>query len=104
VRDAVAIVLALGCGMVLASYDTRTDDTGIEIGLLLIASIVLAAVAPKRWWAIALLVGGFVPLVEMVDQLAPGRIPPGAVALVVTFVGALVGIAIHRLSAAPTAG
>jgi hypothetical protein len=104
VRDAVAIVLALGCGMVLASYDTRTDDTGIELGLLLIASIVLAAVAPKRWWAIALLVGGFIPLVEMAGQLAPGRIPPGAVALVVTFIGALAGFGINRLSAAPTVG
>jgi hypothetical protein len=91
--------------MVLASYDTRTDDTGIEIGLLLIASIVLAAVAPKRWWAIALLVGGFIPLVEMaINQLAPGRTPPGAVALVVTFIGALAGFGINRLSAALTAG
>jgi hypothetical protein len=97
-RDAVAIILALLCGLALASYDTRTDDTAIELGLLVIASLVLALVAPKRWWAIALLVGGFIPLVEMADQFAPGHIPPGAIALVVTFVGAFIGFAIARAS------
>jgi hypothetical protein len=97
-RDAIAIVLALVSGMALASYDTRTDDTGIEVGLLLIASLVLALVAPKRWWAIALLVGGFIPLVEMAVDLAPGHIPPGAIALVVTYVGAFIGFAIARAS------
>lgn len=97
-RGAIAIVLALACGMFLASYDTRTDDTGIELGLLLIASVVLAVVAPKRWWAVALLVGGFIPLVEMSVQWRSGVVPPGAVALVVTFVGALIGFAIARAS------
>jgi hypothetical protein len=97
-KDAVAIILALLCGLGLASYDTRTDDTAIELGLLVIASLLLALVAPKRWWAIALLVGGFIPLVEMNGQFTPGHIPPGAIALVVTFVGALSGFAIARAS------
>ena len=93
-----AIILALVSGMLLASYDVRTDDTGIELGLLLIAALVVAVVAPKRWWAVALLVGGFIPLVEMSVQWRSGVVPPGVVGLVVTFVGALIGFAISRAS------
>ena len=101
-RDALAIVLALLCGLVLASYDTRTDDTGIEVGLLLIASIALAVLAPKRWWAVALLVGGFIPLVEIGPQWSTGHIPAGIMAVVVTFVGALIGFAISRATKTAT--
>ena len=97
-RDAIAIILALLCGLALASYDTRTDDTGIELGLLLIASILLTVIAPKRWWLIAICVGAFIPLVELGPQWATGRVPPGVVALVVTFIGALIGFAIARAS------
>ena len=97
-RDAVAIILALGCGLALASYDTRTDDTAIELGLLLIASVGLTLLAPKRWWAVALLVGGFIPLVELAGGFGAGGIPPGAIALAVTFAGALIGFAVARAS------
>jgi predicted anti-sigma-YlaC factor YlaD len=97
-KSAIAILAALLCGLALASYDTRTDDTAIELGLLLIASVGLTLLAPKLWWAIALLVGGFIPLVELAGQLAPAHVPAGAVALVVTFVGALGGFAMARAS------
>ena len=96
-RDAVAIVLAVFAGMALASFDMRTDDTGIEVGLLVIASAGLAFVAPKRWWAIALLVGGFIPLVEMGLSLGPGaRVPTGVAAVGIAFIGALIGFGIAR--------
>ena len=97
-KNAIAIVAALFCGLALASYDTRTDDTAIELGLLLIASVGLTLLAPNLWWAVALLVGGFIPLVEMAGQFPPAHIPPGAVALAVTFVGALGAFAIARAS------
>jgi len=95
-KSAIAILAALLCGLALASYDTRTDDTAIELGLLLIASVGLTLLAPKLWWAVALLVGGFIPLAEMAGDFAPGHFPPGAVALVVTFVGALGAFAMAR--------
>ncbi|HEY8730477.1 MAG TPA: hypothetical protein VIN69_00685 [Candidatus Limnocylindria bacterium] len=96
-RSAIAIALALIAGGLLASYDLRTDDTGIEVGLLLSASVTLAALAPKRWWAIALCVGLPIPIIEIaVGQVAPP--PAGAVALGVTIVGALIGFAIARAS------
>jgi hypothetical protein len=102
-RSALTIIAALLCGLALASYDSRTDDTAIELGLLAIASVGLTLLAPKLWWAVALLVGGFIPLAEMAVDLAPGHVPPGAVALVITFVGALIGFAIARASRAGAA-
>ncbi|HTJ60872.1 MAG TPA: hypothetical protein VL333_06735 [Candidatus Saccharimonadales bacterium] len=97
-RNAIALIAALLCGLALASYDTRTDDTAIELGVLVIASVGLTVLAPKLWWAIALLVGGFIPLVEMAADSAPAHIPAGAVALVVTFVGAFGAFVIARAS------
>jgi hypothetical protein len=97
VKNIIAVVLALVAGGLLATYDLRTDDTGIEVGLLLIASATLAALAPARWWLIALCVGLPIPIVEV--AAGRGSIPPaGAVALGITIVGALVGFAIARAS------
>lgn len=96
-KNAIAVVLAVVAGLILAAYDLRTDDTAIEVGLLLIASVTLAALAPSRWWLIALCVGLPIPIVEVV--VARGAIPPaGAVALGVTIVGALIGFAVARVS------
>ena len=100
-RNAIALIAALLCGLALASYDTRTDDTAIELGLLVIASVGLTLLAPKLWWAIALLVGGFIPLVEMAGQF--DRVPAGSVALVVTFVGAFGAFAMARATKANAA-
>ena len=97
-RNALTIAAALLCGLALASYDSRTDDTAIELGLLAIASVGLTLLAPRLWWAIALLVGGFIPLAELAAQPQPVHVPAGAVALVITFVGALIGFAVTRAS------
>jgi len=96
-KDALAIAIALICGLFLAFFDTRTDDTGIEVGLLLITSTLLAVMAPKRWWIIALLVGVFIPIVE-IGPIEHPHIPAGIVALGVTIVGALIGFGIARTS------
>ena len=98
-KNVIAMVLALAAGLLLATYDLRTDDTGIEVGLLLISSFALAFIAPRWWWAIALLVGGFIPIFELTVQgLASAPAPSGVVALVFTFIGALGGFAIARAS------
>jgi hypothetical protein len=102
VRNAIAIGVALVVGLLLASYDLRTDDTGIEVGLLLIASVTLAALAPKRWWLIALCVGLPIPIVEI--AVAHAALPPaGVAALVVAIIGALIGFGIARASRATAA-
>ena len=98
-RNGSALAIALVAGIGLATYDIRTDDTGIEVGLLFIISIALAFVAPKRWWAIALLVGCFIPFAELsLSGLAAAPVPSGAIALVITFIGSLSGSGIARVS------
>ena len=98
-KNAIAIVLALAAGALLATYDLRTDDTGVEVGLLLITSLALAFVAPKLWWAIALLVGGFIPIFEIAVSRSDGApAPSGAIALIFTLIGSLSGLGIARFS------
>lgn len=100
-RNTIAVGLALIVGALLAFYDLRTDDTGIEVGLLLIASVTLAALAPKRWWLIGLCVGLPIPLVEI--AVAHAAVPPaGIAALVIGIVGALIGFGIARASRSST--
>ena len=96
-KDALSVLLALGAGLFLARYDLSTDDTGIEVGLLLIASAILALLAPKRWWLVALCIGLPIPIVELV--VGHATVPPaGVVAVGVAIVGALIGFAISRAS------
>ena len=96
-RNAIALGLALGIGVLLAAYDLRTDDTGIEVGLLLIASVTLAALASKWRWLVALCVGLPIPVVEI--AVARAALPPaGIAALGVAIVGALIGFGIARAS------
>ena len=57
-KNVVIIALAVLAGMALASYDLRTDDTGIEVGLLLIASATLAALGPGGIAALAIAIVG----------------------------------------------
>ena len=68
-KDLVIIAVAVIAGVLLAAYDLRTDDTGIEVGLLIISFGILTALAPRRWWLIALLVGGPIPIVESIARL-----------------------------------
>ncbi|HEX6061223.1 MAG TPA: hypothetical protein VF001_04075 [Candidatus Limnocylindria bacterium] len=101
-KNWIVIGLALAAGLLLASYDSRTDDTAIEVGLLLIASVGLAALAPARWWLIALCVGLPIPIAEI--AVSHATIPPaGIAALVVAIIGALIGFAIARASRASAA-
>ena len=93
-RDALAVVLAVAAGLLLVPYDLHTDDTGVEAGLLLLASLALGALAPRRWWLIGLAVGLPIPFAEFAG--APGRVPPGIVAVVVTIAGAGIGSLLAR--------
>jgi len=97
-KNAISIGVALVVGVLLAFYDLRTDDTGIEVGLLLIASITLAALAPRRWWLIALCVGFPISIGEIAVAHASVFPPGGVAALGVAIVGALIGFAIGRAS------
>ncbi len=85
-----ALVLVLACvaGLWLTLVDARTDDTGIEAGLLFLIAAALAAVRPRAAMVIAFIVGAPIPISE---ALQSGAFPAGIVALGFSVAGALVG-------------
>jgi hypothetical protein len=84
------VVVALACvaGLWLAAVDARTDDTGIEAGLIFLIAAALAAVRPRAAIVIAFIVGGPIPLVE---AMRSGAFPGGIVAVGFAVAGALAG-------------
>ena len=94
-RFLVGVILATVAGIAIALVDSSPgwDDTGVTVFGLFLAAAVGAAIAGSRPWLVALLVGGFVPLLE---------IPRGAgsaplFALLVAAVGAGVGSMLGRV-------
>ena len=85
-----ALVVGLAClaGLWLASVDARTDDTGIEAGLLFLVAAALAAVRPRAAVVLAFIVGAPIPISE---ALRTGTFPVGIAALGFSVAGALVG-------------
>ena len=85
-----AIVIGLAClaGLWLASVDARTDDTGIEAGLIFLIAAALSAVRPRAAIIVALLVGGPIPIAQ---AMRSGGFPAGVAALGFSVAGALVG-------------
>jgi hypothetical protein len=85
-----AIVIALACvaGLWLVSVDARTDDTGIEAGLIFLIAGALAAVRPRAAMIVAFIVGAPIPIAEALQR---GGFPAGILALGFSVAGALVG-------------
>ena len=101
-RELLAVPLAVGAGLAIALLDSRPgwDDTGITAVLLLLAAFASAALAGRRPWLWALLVGGWIPLFEI-----PGSGQPVAlVALVFAAAGALGGYGLARVIPNPSEG
>jgi hypothetical protein len=88
VVTALVVVAACVAGLWLTSYDARTDDTGLEAGLLFLISAALAAMRPRGAIIIAFIVGAPIPIAE---ALRTGSFPAGIVALGFSVAGALVG-------------
>ncbi len=81
----IAILVALAIGIFMLGVDRRTDDTGVEVAILLGSALLLTLAAPRAALAIALAVG--LPIAVL-----NGGVP----ALVVAFVGAAIGWAARR--------
>ncbi|MDQ2912312.1 MAG: hypothetical protein M3T56_03555 [Chloroflexota bacterium] len=101
-----ALVIALACvaGLWLVSVDARTDDTGIEAGLIFLIAAALAAVRPRAAMILAFIVGGPIPIVE---AMRTGGFPAGIAALgfsvAGTLVGAYLGIIVRRSTSSSSA-
>jgi hypothetical protein len=89
------IAAALVIGFVLLGYDQRTDDTGVEVALLIGVSLALAAAAPRAALAVALGVG--LPIAA--HSVMQGN-PPGLFALLITGAGAFLGWTMRRAATA----
>jgi hypothetical protein len=93
-RTLAAFVIALVAGVGVALIDSRPgfDDTGVTATTLFASAAVAAALAQRRIWLWAVLVGIWVPLLEIP---ATGSWAP-LVALVFSTAGAAVGYLIAR--------
>ena len=87
-------------GLFLAWVDSRPtwDDTGVLVGVIILATMILGAIGPRRPWLWALGVGAWIPLYNL---LAIGS-PASLVALAVALAGAYLGAGIRKLAVQPT--
>jgi len=60
-----AYVFCLAAGLFLARFELHTDDTGVEVGMILALSFILGAWQPQHAWQWALLVGPWAPAAEL---------------------------------------
>jgi len=94
VRDLLVLLAAVLVGFFLLGYDQRTDDTGVEAGLILALSLALALAAPRRWVAIGL--GVALPIAAA--SVIKGHVDVAAVVLVIAMVGAGLSWLMRRAS------
>jgi hypothetical protein len=92
VKDWLILLAAVAVGFFMLGYDQRTDDTGVEAGLILALSLALAMAAPRRWVAVAL--GVALPI--LAASLFSGRLDVAAVVLGIAAVGARLGSLMSR--------
>jgi hypothetical protein len=97
-RDLPLIVVSAVAGAAIAFVDSRPgwDDTGITVGLLVVAAATIAAVSGRRPLLWALLVGAWTPAFE----LFTGGSVASLAALGIAAVGAFAGWVVRRSLAA----
>ena len=90
-----ATALALVSGLAIGWIDTRPgwDDTGITVGLILITSAILGFAFPKRCWIRAIIIGGALPLFNIMTNGNYGSL----IALVIAFLGSYSGAGLRTL-------
>jgi hypothetical protein len=93
-RFVAALVLAAIAGVAIGLVDSSPgwDDTGITVASLFLAAGITAAISRRRPWLFALLVGGWVPVLEL--PRGGGSAP--LFALLFSGVGAGVGYMLAR--------
>jgi len=93
-------IIAAGLGLAIALLDARPtwDDTGITAGVLLITAFIVSALAGRRPWLWALLVGTWVPALTIVNRGDAAAF----LALAFAAAGAYAGFAASRLWRRPT--
>jgi hypothetical protein len=100
IKERTALALAVLSGVAIAFIDTRPhwDDTGISVMMILIASFICGILSPRRPWLMALSVGIWIPLFNILNSRNIGSL----LALLPAFVGAYAGYFAKRMFAPPT--
>jgi hypothetical protein len=93
-RDGLLVALATGIGVAVGFVDSRPswDDTGVTAAMLLLASALVAGLSSRWPWLWALLVGAWVPILEIRGGSGLGSLS----ALPIAALGALAGYAVAR--------
>jgi hypothetical protein len=95
----IVLAVALAVGFFMLSYDQRTDDTGVEVGLLVATSLALTLVAPRAAIGVALAIG--LPIAAYSLWHGNGA---AVAALVFSSAGAGIGYLMRRGTLTPRAG
>ncbi len=91
IRYYAAVLFALLAALFLGYFDLHTDDTGVEVGLVLIACAVLAFIVPRHAWIWSIALAESIVLVEsahgMLAGARPGLASPASFLLLALFLG-----------------
>ena len=94
-----AYLFCLAAGAFLGRFELSSDDTGVEVGLLLIATFILGCWHPRHAWQWPLLVGLWIPAAELVFHKSPVNTSSAVVAgfvLLVGFAGSYLGLFVRK--------
>src|SRR5690349_17411423 len=91
----ILVLAAMTLGLTLAWIDSRPNwnDTGITVGLVILTSGTFGFLKPKYAWLWAILIGIWIPFIEISQQ----GTYPSLLALVFAFVGSYLGALIEKL-------
>ena len=96
-----ALIFAIAAAVFLGRFELRSDDTGVEVALILLFTFILGCWQPKRAWLVALL-GSSVPLAQLFFGPPTSKPwlhlgPIAAVTLVLGLAGSFAGVLARRL-------
>jgi hypothetical protein len=90
-----ALTIGVALGLSIAYIDTRPhwDDAGISVAMILIASFVCGTLSNQKSWLIALSVGIWIPLFNIISTNNYSSF----IALAPAFVGAYAGFFVRKV-------
>ena len=94
-----AYLFCLAAGAFLGRFELHTDDTGVEVGLLLLATFVLGCWHPRHAWQWAILAALWIPAADVIGRhvrVNASSIPVTAFVLAVGLAGSYLGVLVRR--------
>jgi hypothetical protein len=94
-----AYLFCLAAGAFLGRFELHTDDTGVEVFFLLLATFVLGCLHPRHAWQWAVLVGVWIPAAELLFRRPPVNASSALVAgfvLTVGLAGSYLGVLVNK--------